>query len=294
MKKINTPYLIGGICLVIAALLYFQGRAFISVALAGFILLFTRKKYNQQLFDLFVDSFRQWKTIVTTALAAALYWLFLFLSFYFYNWQLQLKAASAQASTVLDKSAMIANPSLISQNITEVRALLALIIIGGIVLVFFNLITYTLSRGFIWTSIAHKKLTKPFLKKFFLLNLFWWLIWIPLAILLALANKQAAQANIVFLLFLAYFFTPILHTLFISGRKIGDSISNAFAIGISRLFRFIVPYTYAFVLYLILYQLFRFVQTSGSKTVFAVSLLFVVLYISWLRTYLYGVIKKLI
>jgi hypothetical protein len=148
----------------------------------------------------------------------------------------------------------------------------------------------------IWTTIANKKPNKQFFKRFLGLNALWWAIWVPLIILMAMATAQtrAIQSGIVSLLVIATYFTPILHTQFISGRKIKQSIGGAFAIGITKIFKLVVPYTFAFILYVILYQLFRFVQNQPKTIMFTVSMLFVVLYMSWLRVYLYSVIKKLI
>ncbi len=293
MKKfITTPRIIGAICIVIAIILYLRNAKYFSIALAGIILLVAPTKHAKELFDTFVTTFTRWKLIVITAFYDALFFLLLYGSIYFFRWRLELKAAQTQATTTLTREALL-DPALASQNVTAIRSLMVLLLVGMLVLIIFNLLTYTISRGLIWTTIADKKPTKKFFLRFLGLNSLWWLIWVPLTLVVAITLKQdpAAKGSIATVLVIATYFTPILHTSFISGKRIGESIGNAFAIGISKLFRFAVPYTYAFIVYIIIFQAFKLVQQQPTKIVFSASMLFVILYIAWLRTYLYQVIK---
>ena len=295
MKKLTMPRIIGILCIIIAAFLYFRGMGFFSIAIAGIILLVAQTKHAQESFDKFIETFTQWKIIIITALYDALYWMLVFASVYFYQWRLNLLAGTTKDGVVLDKQAMLTNPDILNQNVEVLQTLFVFLFAGAIILIIFTLITYTLSRGMIWTTLADKKPNKKFFLRFLGLNSLWWLIWLPFLIISGLATKQApaAQNTAILFIMIAAYFTPILHTLFVSGRKIGESIGNAFAIGISKLFKFVVPYTLAFIVYIIIYQLFRIVPTQ-QKMIFAASMLLVVLYFAWLRTYLYQIIKKLV
>jgi hypothetical protein len=204
---------------------------------------------------------------------------------------MQAKVALAQASTTLTKEAM-ANPQLTAQNATQIQGFFYTILIGALILLVFAFIAYTLFRGLAWTTITRQKLNKKFLKPWAGLNAVWWIIWTPifLIVILALKGNPLTQGAILFLLAVASYFTVIVHTLFTQTHKIGHSLSNGLGYGLSKLHLLIIPYTYAFVIYMILFQLFRLFQSTAILK--PVSMLFVVLFMAWLRIYLYHVIKQ--
>lgn len=298
MKYLTIPRIIGAICVIIAVLALFTHRFDFKVFLLGVIgimLLSLRKKYSETSFDDFASSFK-WQTIVVTALYDALFWMLLVFSIQLYQWRLQVKTLQAQASTVITREALL-NPQQLSQNLIATRSFIIFLIVGILLLIIFNLITYTLSRGMIWTNIAGKKPTKKFLLKFLALNSLWWLIWLPMLfiVLISLRQTTLVRGSVALIFMVAAYFTVILHTLFLNERGLA-SIGHAFGVGMGKLFRFAVPYGYAFIVMIIILVpatlIFTFAHVQG-KLAQALSMMLVVPWLAWLRVYLYPTIKKL-
>jgi len=286
------PRILGIALIIIAALAAAAGSGFLALGIAGIILLITPKKYTQQQFDLFTDSFSDWKTILFVAVYDALFWTLFIGAAYFYRWRFLIKTATAQAQSTLSTQGLL-NPALATQTEAALRGWLLFFFIGIGLLLLFTFLIYTLSRTLIWTTIAEQKPTKRFFTKFCALNAVWWLIWlIPALVLIVASTKDPAVGILLLILFvLMAHFTLIAHALFTKTHQIGSSIGHAIAFGIAKIHRFIIPYTFVFVIYLILYQPFRIVQTLPIAQ--AASMLFVVVYLAWLRTYLYPVVLQL-
>ena len=193
-------------------------------------------------------------------------------------------------TTTLTKEAIL-KPEILGQNIQSLRGFVIHTITGAILLLILCLIIYTISRALIWTSISKTKLTRKFLLKFLGLNSVWWLIWLPVYVLVGTAAAQTGiKASIVVIFIITAYFTPILHTLFTKKQLIGHSLGHGIAYGITKFYKLIVPITYALIIYIIIYQPFRLLQ--NTKFYQAATILLVVIYLAWLRTYLYEAIKK--
>jgi len=290
--KIGTPRIIGILLIIIATLVYFTGsNGYIGLSISGLILIIASAHYTQKILDLFIETVSNWKILFVTALYDAIYWLLVFGSVYFFKWRLQAKTAAAQAGTTLTKEAMT-NPDLVAKNAAMLQQFVIFLTVGGLLLLVFCFLAYTFSRGFIWTTIAKQKADKKFFKRWLGVNFFWWMIWTPifLLVMLAMKNNPLAKGSIAMLLFVASYFTPIMHTLYMQTQKIGNSLANGLGWGLSKFHMLIVPYTYAFVIYVIAFQLFRLAQ--NTTIVQPISMLFVVLFMSWMRIYLYHIIKQ--
>ncbi len=290
--KIGTPRIIGILLIIIAALVYFTGlKGWFGLGIAGLILLIASLNYTQKMLDQLIEAVSEWKTLFITALYDAICWLLIFGSVYFFQWRLQVKSAIAQAGTVLTREAM-ASPQLTAQNATQLQGFFFFILTSAIILLVFSFLAYSISRGFIWTTIAKQKADKKFFTRWLGLNAIWWIIWTPifLIIIFALKGSPLTKGAILFIMMIAAYFTPLVQVLFLRTRKIGYSLANGLGWGLSKLHLLIVPYTYAFVIYIIIYQLFRLFQNTTAMR--PVSMLFVVLFIAWLRIYLYHIIKQ--
>ncbi len=256
----------------------------------GIILLIAPSKHTQHMLELFTRTIMNWKMLIITALYDAIYYSLLRLAWEFIKWQLQVRGAAAEAQSTLTQTAL-ANPDLVAQNISAAQSMLGFMLAAGIGILLFSFITYTISRGLIWTTIAQQKLNKTFLLKFAGLNALWWLVWAPFFILVSLAGKTSpyVKSSYLVILFIAMYFTPIVHTLYMKKHLIGHSIGNGLGWGISKIHKLIVPYTFALVIWIIAYQLFRLFTTTIY--IEAAWWLFVILFIAWLRTYLYQIIQ---
>jgi len=212
-------------------------------------------------------------------------------SVYFLMWQISIRGAAAQAGTTLTKEAMM-QPDLVAQNVGALKSFITFTIVGAVIVMLFCFAAYVLRRGMIWTTIANQKPNKKFFLRFLRLNAAWWAIWLPIFFIVGagLSRSPNIKEGLVGLMFIAVYFAPIVYTLYMQKHLIGYSIGNGIAWGIAKIHRFVVPYVYAIIVYVILFQVFRlFMNTMLFKPV---SMLFVVLYFAWLRTYLYEIIKE--
>jgi len=294
MMKIITKARIIGIVLLIIGIIgwIIDTKGSFWTGLAGLLILIAPTKHAQEMLDLFVETVLKWKTVIITALYDALYWLFVYGMVFFSMWQINKQAMIAKSVSVLDTQQMM-NDAVASQNLAAIKQLFWVFVVGVLVLFVLFIIAYALSRGMIWSTITAKKPNKKYFLKMFGLTAGWWAIWTVLFILIALGMKgnPAAKQGLYGMLFISTYFTPIVYTLFTEKNLVGSSISNGLATGIAKLHRFVIPYTYAFIVYIIMYQFFKLIQhTSFMKPA---AMLFVVLYFSWLRIYVYNVVKKL-
>jgi len=295
MKKlITTPRIIGIILIIIAALTYFTGKqGTFGLALAGILLIIAPAKHTQEMLDLFIKTFINWKTIIITALYDAIYWLFVFGSAYFLKWRVDVKVATTQAQATLSKEALMQSAAAASQTAAALQSFVYFIFISAAAALVFSFVIYAISRSFIWTTIAKQKINKKFVLKFVGLNALWWLIWLPIFLIALIGSKESPETTkqaIGLLLTLSFYFTPIVHTLYMKKHLIGHSLGNGIAWGIAKIHRFIIPYTYIFIAYVILYQVYRIAE--NTPWIKPASILFVVLFIAWVRTYVYEIVKE--
>jgi len=285
------PRIIGIIILALAITAYFfkiSGAKLLAVI--GAILIISPTKHSQEMLKLCIQSIKRWKTIILTALYDAVFWLITAgILFVFIKWE-SLKSVQAQATIKLTSEALI-QTELLQQNVSGLQSFLIYSLIAGLIVITICLAIYTISRALIWTNISKQKLTKKFFLKFLGLNAIWWLIWLPIYFLIGVAAAKAGTKIVILLLFaITAYFTPILHTLFTKKQLIGHSLGHGIAYGITKFYKLIVPITYALIIYIIIYQPFRLLQ--NTKFYQAATILLVVIYLAWLRTYLYEAIKK--
>jgi hypothetical protein len=291
MRKHFTPTrIIGIILLIIALLVYFSKRpGTTSLAIAGLILIIAPKKYAQTVFDKYIQTFQKWKRVIITAFYDALYWLLVFGGVYYVFWIVQAKALVIKGIGMTQEE--LINPAVASQSAEAIKQLAVTTVTYGAILTVLFYIAYTISRTLIWTTITEQKLNKKFFLRFAGLNGIWWTIWIPifLALVIGLKGNPNSKDAVAALFAIASYFSPIMHTLYMKTHKTGYSIGNGIGFGFSKIHKLILPYTLVFITYIILYQAYR--PFEQSVFVKPISMLFVVLFMAWVRTYQYEVIK---
>ena len=290
MNFFTKPRLIGIVLVILGVLGYLAQKSNSAlIAIAGIILFIAPSRHTDNMLELFISTIKAWKTIIITALYDAIYWLFVYGAVYFTKWQLQEKVIAAQSKAVLSGSM---TPETAGATAEALQGF-AITIFGGAAIVFaLCLIAYTLARGMIWSTITDKKPDKKLFLKFLGANAGWWIIWGLLFVIISLSGKSnpATKQALFVLLSIAVYFTPIMQTIFIKTRAIGYSVGNGIAWGIARVHRFIVPYIFALIVLVIIYQPFRLLQ--NTRYLMPASMLFFVLYFAWLRIYVYGVVKE--
>ena len=86
--------------------------------------------------------------------------------------------------------------------------------------------------------------------------------------------------------------STVLQYSFTKKQKIGYSIKNAFKVGFGKIKHFLLPYSYAIVVYFIGLQVFWFIPEEPRIITF-VSVLLATLMISWFRLYASKILSKL-
>lgn len=279
----------GAIIIIIAIISYFKElQGAIALAILGAILLITPKKHAQENLKLAIKSVKRWKTILLTAAYDAIFWLLTSATLLLALKWVNIEAITAQAKATLTPEGMI-NPETAAETAKALQNFIIHSIIAGIIILIIILIIYTLSRGLIWTKIAKIKPNKKFFKKFLALNAIWWAIWLPIFIIIGISAKTNIKSAMTGLFIIGFYLTPIIHTTFTKKQQIKQSLKSTIY-GITRIHKLIIPYTYAFLAYIIIYQAFRLAQST--KYFQTITILFVVIYLAWIRTYLYEVIKQ--
>lgn len=246
--------------LVITALSYYSNTSWIPTLIAGLILFApTAQKHLEQ----YINTLKQTKTLATTALYEALYWLLALITLYATNYFLK---KDIPTQITYETIPAIATKLFITLT-------LALIIL---------LLIYTLSRKLIWTTITKKEITY---KKFLLLNV---ITWLPITIItIILAVTQAIQLLTGLFIIIPYF-TLHMQAIYTRKQQIGQAISNGIAFAIAKLHKLIIPITYLFVTYLIIVQPIRLTTTYAQPAGILVGIIMLTL----TRLYLYQTIKE--
>lgn len=296
MKIINASRIIGILLVAIAVIGYFTGRAGVFAvglsALAGIVLLTSGRMAEKQL-DLFRKSFAKPRVI---GLAALYDWLFMM--FFGAATYLNIMVITKKTEEIMQganfASEAFLDPAAASANTAAIKSFFAYFIGGLAVLAVVGLLLYALSRMMLWTAIAKQKPSWKQYKKYLGLHAVWWLLWSPVIVFLALVAGQAPEARmfLVAAMMLSMYFTLFVQVLFTRKQKMGYSIGHGIGYGISKMPKMVLPAAYALVAYIVLYQLLSLTQYLPAMVWPAVNFVFVVLFINWLRVYLYPIVVK--
>jgi len=152
-------------------------------------------------------------------------------------------------------------------------------------------------KGMIWLTIGKKEYSHQHMLKFIGLNAIWAVIWVGVLTLFFILAKQSVLAPIVLVIgFVMAHFTHILYTLFTEHRKI-NTIKMAFSLGIKKIHYLLVPYIFVLIILaipLLLLSGLSFILRYAPQNILAgVTILVLITYMTWVRTYLYRIVKSL-
>ncbi|MBW2969344.1 hypothetical protein KY314_04515 [Candidatus Woesearchaeota archaeon] len=181
-------------------------------------------------------------------------------------------------------------PEILSQQIGTLKSLAIIFFIITIIAYIILIIDYTLFRGWAWTKIFNKKPTKAYMKKFLLLNLIWITGWIILFVLLLnIINPQYYFYLIITAVILYTHLTTVMHYSYTKTNKIKTSINKAFATGIGKLNKFIIPYLFIIIFYIIFTGIITLIpKQSQAMAIFSI----IILFMAWYKTYMNQIIKQ--
>ena len=141
---------------------------------------------------------------------------------------------------------------------------------------------------------------KPFIKKFFVLNMLWVIGWFLLSIFIFSGLKPEVFLKWAVGIVLIYsHLTAIMYIAYFTKGNAVKSLRKAFDIGITKIHYFIIPYIFAGILFLLLntaispFQNFAFTNL-GPNSATIVGVVIYMFYGAWLRIYLYSFVKRFI
>ena len=270
--KDNITRIIGVVLLVISILAHKHvGNSIILLVFAGLVMLISNKRIAKKEWIIFFKSFRELKR--KKYYLIALYdvlclGIFFFIAPLFSNWFV------AKLSTM---------------TLSNVFSLVVMLFAYLFAVTLLLLAAYSVFKCLVWLTIFDKKADARYFKGFFLLNLCWWLILIiPLVIVLGAKQEYIFYCVVIFAVLYIHF-TSVMHFVFMKNLKIGKAIKQAFTTTFSNFSNFLLPYSYAILVYFILLQVFWIVPNLQNLMLFA-SILFIVFYLAWYRLYLVKVV----
>jgi len=257
-----------------AAHKYF-GSYVVAVVLAGLVLIIFDKEKTSREFSRFLDSFK----LINKRFVLIAFYDMLCLAVFFFVVPLFSAWFMKSISSV--------------ESISGLVYVLFLLWIYFFAVALILLIIYSVFRGLIWLTILKKKPSALYFKRFFLLNLCWWLILIIPFFITVFGVKQNYLFYAVILFAVAYaHVTSVMHYVFTKDLRIGLSLRQAFVVGCAGIKEFFVPYSFIVVVYFVLLQVFWIVP-KDTKTMLFASLLFTVFFLAWYRLYLSTVLRRL-
>ncbi|MBD3361828.1 hypothetical protein GF358_03480 [Candidatus Woesearchaeota archaeon] len=201
------------------------------------------------------------------------------------------KIMTSQLTKIGLTNAQALSPEIISQQLGAIKTLAITFLIITIIFYIILVFIYAIFRAWIWTKLMNTKPTKAFVKKFYLLNLLWITGWAIIFGLGITALNPQYYTYLIAIITIAYIhLTTIMHHSFTWEQKIKKSLGKAFITGIGKIDKFIIPYIYIIVIYIVITKVFAILpQKSRYFMMFALILAFM----AWYRTYMNDIIKQI-
>lgn len=206
---------------------------------------------------------------------------------------MQIDPAILRAGPSPELAALSASIKGFYSQIIAYIAILALLILAA----------YIITNFLIWALITGRKLRKAkrsFALRFALLNALWIAGWAALAVLLVSSLRPEVIMRWLLGITLVYcHFTAVMYIAYFMREKAVKAFRKAFDVGVTKVHHFIVPYFFAFVIFMLLnkilspFQNLNFVMTNPDAATIIGFVIFL-FYGAWLKIYIYSFAKKLV
>lgn len=280
---------IGLAVLAIAIISSLTGTSNYLLYLTTIILIVTPNRFGARVVEYLQQTVEKVQLWIETTLYDGLFWSVVFVAGYALAAFFRRASAEAGQVTGLSSGTPLALPPEALQKFTYS------LIGGGLAYLALIILAYAASRAIIWARLSGTKFNRELFKQFLFLSLAWWVLWTPLLLAagtVAVKNPGASWLILVVVCGVGYF-SPFLHLKLIETRKIRTAIGYGIGTAIAQIPKSLVMYATALVVYLIAYQPLRLAQQAVSPTIFQpITLLFVLLFIGWLRVFLLPFIKE--
>jgi hypothetical protein len=245
--------------------------------------------YLRNLFLCFGKSFCLRLSSIYAFLADLVLFLIFIISYLLFQNVLHSKMLILQAtgaSTESIKSNMVAA---LTPFLASAKGFIFAVSFGFLLMIVIGLIAYTISRGIIWHFLLDRKISLRYFSRFALLNLLWFFVLLCLITIFGLLLKNSALIIILFILIPFYLlFTTYLHILW-DEKKAWNTIKLAVKTGFKHLKYHIVPAILALIVLVILTIILIGFQMFLSGAFDTIMALILILYLVWLRNYIYHV-----
>jgi hypothetical protein len=198
------------------------------------------------------------------------------------------------------------SPEMASEAASAISVFLRTYSVSVVLVPLLLLAVYSLFKGMIWNGLEGEgfRLCWRFSKKFFLANLVWFAVSIPvfifwpglLVLVATMYNAKWLSLTIVFVSALLYIhLLTAMHYSFAGTQSLGKALTSIFSLGFAKIKHFILPYILAAIVFLIWWQLWRII--GGLTTVSEVKfILFTAIilapFFAWLRMYIAKGLKE--
>jgi len=252
-----------------------------------------KQTYLKNTYITFLNSFKKLdKQIIYIVLCDFLFLLLLMAGLFLWNAKISKNIAEIPADLLQNPENL--SPEMAEQTLSTIKGHIISIMAYTILLLVFVFLAWTLFKGIIWNIILKKKFTLKYYKKFTLLNLLWFALWlIPvILIIISLKRKPSAIFLLLALIFLIYF-TNILYILFTKKNLIKHALKNTFNLGLNKIHFFLLPYALMLITMLIISLIIWPANFLPERVFTSISTIVLVFYLAWARFYLADVVNEL-
>lgn len=248
------------------------------------------KNYIKHAITTYLNSFKQWKTILLTTAYDLTFWAIFFIITYLIG--LPLKAETAILQKINFNQQALFTTGAAQINNTLIKTFVTKVIIITIIYTAVLLLAYTLMKALIWTTIQDKKINKKYTTNFLKLNAIWWaILLIPILFTLLGAQPEWRNYLAIALAVLYFHFTTTLQAKYTQTESIKKAYEALTTTGITKIHHFIIPYTLTTLTYLALTRILYI--TPKGTIMLATAIIILMLTIAWFRTYTNQIITKL-
>lgn len=164
-------------------------------------------------------------------------------------------------------------------------------IIAGLGFVALCYVAYVILQAFSWRAVVGESPSTKFILRFAGLNIIWLVPWLLIAwfFIAGLKGNYAAGGVAVLVILFTHLTFIMQHTFAHNNKRVKESIATAFTVGFGKLHKFIVPYLFATVLFILWMQVWRLIPQVTTMGFAGVLLLCVIFapFTAWLKFYIH-------
>jgi len=166
--------------------------------------------------------------------------------------------------------------------------LLAIIVVSFILLVFFISLFY----GNAWLSGLKKKFNNLFFRKYFIMNLIWFLFWIIITLLIIfLLSPQMALVFLFIETILFLYLDPAMRAVFDENKSLWSNLRKFFKI--SRKFHWFMPFMLLSLIFIIIIVLTMALLLNIEWLMVVCFVILILLLIGWMRNYIIALVNEM-